>query len=170
VMTFHKIPIRCWILAISIAGLIGACAGWGLKNAPPAIKLAAIRPLELQGLENRFEVDLRIFNQGDQSLVVRGIQCDLILNGRNFATGVGRTEKQIPAYGSDTVTLTVYSSMLDMARLIHGLIRTSNQSNAQKWTYAVKGHLQIGFGSGTGKVPFDTVGEIDLTQVMGTTH
>jgi LEA14-like dessication related protein len=168
-MTFFKIPIRL-ILILSITGVVAACAAWGLKSAPPNIKLAAIRPLELQGLENRFEVDLRIFNQGDQPLVVRGIQCDLNLNDRNFATGVGRAETQIPAYGSDTVTLTVYSSMLDMARLIHGLIKTSNQPNVQKWTYAVKGHLQIAYGGGTSKVPFDTVGEIDLTQVMSTTH
>lgn len=149
-------------------GLLAGCAAWNLHKEPPGITLAAIRPLEMRGLENRFEVDLRVLNRSDHPLTVQGIDCDLMLNNRNFAQGVGQPLKQIPSYGSDIVTLTVYSTVIDMARLVHHLIKTSQtRTPGEKWVYALTGDVQLEQSGFSGKIPFDVSGEIDVNDLLG---
>lgn len=164
-----RLKIRyCLIAAILCAGFLDGCATWNLRNEPPGISLVAIRPLEMRGLENRFEVDLRVLNRSDRSLTVQGIDCDLMFNNRNFAQGVGQPLKEIPAYGSDIVTLTVYSTVIDMARLVHHLIKSSKtRTPGEKWTYALKGNVQLEQSGLSDKIPFDVSGEIDVNDLLG---
>jgi LEA14-like dessication related protein len=155
------------IAAVLCAGLLAGCAAWNLRNEPPGISLAAIRPLEMRGLENRFEVDLRVLNRSERPLTIQGIDCDLMLNNRNFAQGVGQPLKEIPAYGSDIVTLTVYSTVIDMARLVHHLIKTSKtRAPGEKWVYALTGNVQLEQSGLSGKIPFDVSGEMDVNDLL----
>jgi LEA14-like dessication related protein len=154
------------ILALGLV-ILGGCAAWNLRSEPPGITLAAIRPLGMRGLENQFEMDLRVLNRSDRPLTIQGIDCDLFLNDRNFAQGVGQPFKEIPAYGSDTVTLTVYSSVIDMARLVHYLIQSADAERTnEKWSYALKGNIQLKQGGVSGRIPFSVAGAINVNDLL----
>ncbi len=135
---------------------------------PPRISLADIRVQEIKGFEAALQIDLRVFNLSDRALPVEGIDADLALNGRHLATGVADPRKEIPAYGNDIITVTVYSSMLDMIDVAQRLLQGATKNVPdEKWTYAVKGHLRLGASIWPGKLPFSSQGEIDLKDLSG---
>ncbi len=156
------------ILFLLIVAAVAGCATLGKRLEPPQVNLAGLRLVDVSAFEMVFEVDLRVFNRNTQPLVIQGIDCGLDLNGRHLAQGVADPRKEIPAYGSDTVTVQVYSSLLDMVGLAGKLIAAArDQAPAEIWTYAVQGSLRMGSGL-LDKIPFDARGEIDLKELAGT--
>ena len=144
------------------------CATLGGGFETPHIGLAAIRLQEIKGFESIFQVDLRVSNPNDHSLPIQGINCDLALNGRRIANGVANPEREIPAYGSDIVTVTVFAAMIDMVGIAHHLIQgMQNDTSNEKWTYAVKGHIRLNGAVWPGKIPFSNRGEITMEELVG---
>lgn len=152
-------------LASAMALLLAACATMtGIE--PPGITLAGLRVLEVKGFETTFEVDLRVLNPNKTPLNIQGVECDLSLNDRHLAKGVANPAREIPAYGSEIVTVNVYASMLDLFGAAHRLIQGTQKTQPdEKWTYAIKGHLAMGDGW-LGKIPFDAKGEIGLKEII----
>ena len=146
------------IVLVSIQ-LLAGCAGLGKQPAAPRIALAGIQPLEFTGLETVFRIQLRVFNTNDTDLNVKGIETELEINGKPFATGVSRTETKIPAFESELVPVTVYSSVIGILRSIQGL------QKAEQLTYRIKGKLWL-FGEHaiSSSLPFDSEGRITLTE------
>jgi LEA14-like dessication related protein len=149
------------LLALALWG----CAGLGGWDEAPRVNLAGIRQAQGQELETAFDIDLRVFNRSDRPITIRGMDCELALNGKRFAEGVGNPEKEIPPYGSDTVTVTVYSSMLDMVGAILQLVKgASDRERLPTYTYELKGRLRadgIGF---LRTLPFHAEGKIDFEE------
>jgi LEA14-like dessication related protein len=114
------------------------CAGLGKTLETPRISLANIQPLQAKGFEAVFQIELRVFNTNDVAISIKGVDCELELNGRKVASGISKVEKTIPSYGTDTVPITVYSSMLDMVR---GMFNLREQ---EKIRYKIKGRLRLG--------------------------
>jgi LEA14-like dessication related protein len=161
---FHTLTVLSCLLAIA---LIAGCAALGKRLEPPRVALAGLRLTDIGAFEMALEVDLRVFNRNTEPLVIHGVDCDLDLNGRRFAQGVADPRKEIPAYGSDTVTVTVYASLLEMVGVAGKLIAAvQDQAADEKWTYAVQGSLRMGSGL-LGKIPFDAAGVIDLAELTG---
>jgi LEA14-like dessication related protein len=157
----------CFISA-TILLLVGCAAMQSVE--PPRISLAGLQVLEIKGLETALEVDLRVYNRSSNPLTIQGVDLELSLNDRHLAQGVAATGKQIPAYSSDTITVTLYSSMLDLAGVLHRLFKQSQQAQAQEpLHYALSGHARI---SGAGlfeKVTITSKGEIDWKNLTGQT-
>ncbi|MEE4261071.1 MAG: LEA type 2 family protein, partial [Desulfobacteraceae bacterium] len=109
--------IAVFVVSIALAG----CAGVGKQLDPPRIALANIRVQEVRGLETAFEIQMRVFNANDVDLKVKGIKAELEINGQPFATGVSNTPVEIPSYGTELVTITVYSSVIKMFKSVYGL-------------------------------------------------
>ncbi|NNG00257.1 MAG: LEA type 2 family protein [Desulfobacteraceae bacterium] len=159
----EKNKLRTIVFLLLLVCLPVSCATLGNRQEPPRISLASIRVKEFRGLETAFDVDLRVLNRSAQSLTISGIDCDLSLNGRPFAQGVAGPQMEIGPYSGDTITLTLYSSVLDMITTVHRLIRGAGQETPdEKWTYAIKGHLQLGGSGLLNRVPINEKGEIDL--------
>ena len=136
------------------------CAGLGKPLEPPRIALANIQPQEIKGFETVFELQIRVFNTNDIALEVKGIECDLEINGENFATGVSKTNVKIPAYGTEIVPVVLYSSVIHMFKGIYGL------QNAEELSYRLKGKLRLGgSGYGTATLPFQTEGKVSLNEL-----
>ena len=162
---------RKWIFGIaycaSAALALAACATLGGGFEPPRITLSAIRLQEIKGFESIFQVDLRVLNPNNRALPIKGVDCDLALNGRHLARGLANPEKEIPSYGSDIVTVTVFASMLDMVGIAQHLIQgVQRDTPNEKWTYAVNGHVRLNTAVWPGKIPFDAQGEIDLKEIV----
>jgi LEA14-like dessication related protein len=146
------------LLPILLAVLmIMGCAGVGQQLDPPRISLANIRVEGVTGLETAFQIQLRVFNANDIALNVKGIKAELEANGQPFATGVSNTPVEIPSYGTELVTVTVYSSVIKMFKSVYGL----KESEALK--YRLTGKIRVsGDNMISTSLPFESEGQVSL--------
>ena len=137
--------------------ILTGCASPGKRLESPRIHISDIRPGEIKPLEAVFLVELRVLNPNDIHLKVKGIDCELEVNDRRFASGVGKVDIEIPAYGSSVIPVTVYSSVIDTVRGLLGF------KDREKLRYRIHGRLRIEGGL---LVPpyigFESQGELDL--------
>ena len=149
------------ILAIVVL-LIG-CAGVGKQLEPPRVSLANIRVAEVSGLETAFEVQMRVFNTNDVALKVKGIKAELEINGQPFATGVSNSPVEIPSYGTELVTVTVYSSVIKMFKSVYGL------KESEELKYRLNGKIRVSAGNNMmpTSLPFESEGQVSLKAPKG---
>jgi LEA14-like dessication related protein len=152
-MKFLRITPALGLLFLMLAG----CAGIGKQLEPPRISLANIQVQELKGFETVFEIQIRVFNTNDVDLNVKGIEAELEINGRPFATGVSNSPVDIPAFGTELVTVTVYSSVIDIVKSIHSLHRS------EQLKYRLNGKLRAaGDNLLPVTLPFESDGQVTL--------
>ncbi len=160
-MKYLTIFLCSALAALSLSG----CAGFGKTLEPPRVRLANIQVQEVKAFETIFQIDLRLFNTNDIPIEIKGIECELELNGRKFGSGVSKVEKEIPSYGTDTVPITLYSSVLDMVR---GVL---NLPGKEKLQYKVSGHVRLSGGPLVPSVvPFKSEGEFALEGISDSTR
>src|SRR5512136_2092153 len=133
------LALRICVL-IPLLVLVG-CAGLGKTLEPPRINLSNVQFQESKALETVLQIELRVFNTNEVPIKVKGLDCDLELNGKSFAKGVSSVDTEIPAFGTTIVPVTVYSSVVDLFRGIIGLHKK------EKLKFGVSGrlHLEGGF-------------------------
>lgn len=136
--------------------VLSGCAGFGKRLESPRITLANIKVQETKILETVFQIEIRVFNTNEVALEIKGIECDIELNGKHFATGVSKTETTIPSYETALITMTMYSSILDIVMGLKGL------SNTVKLKYNIAGKLRLGKGAVPTVIPFKSHGELPL--------
>lgn len=117
--------------------LLAGCAGLGKTLEPPRINLSNVQFQESKALETVLQIELRVFNTNEIPILVKGLDCDLELNGRRFATGVSQVDREIPAFGTATVPVTLYSSVVDVFRGIVGLHKQ------EKLKFGVSGRVHV---------------------------
>ena len=145
------------VALVTVLIAIAGCAGVGRQLDPPRISLANIRVLKVSGLETAFEIQMRVFNANDIDLNVKGLSAELEINGQPFATGVSNTPVKIPSYGTELVTVTVYSSVIKIFKSAYGL----KDSEALK--YRLTGKVRVSGNNMTPtSLPFESEGEVTL--------
>jgi len=93
-------------------------------------------------------------------LDIKGVDCDLEINGKPFAYGISNTPVKVPAFGSETVPVTVYSSVLDIIKSLFGLPHREDLS------YQVKGKVRMaGGGFMPSTLPFDSQGTVSIKEL-----
>ena len=90
------------VLLLWAAGIAG-CAGLGKPLETPRVSLADIQVQQSKGLETTFLVHLRVTNPNEVDLEIKGVECDLEINGKPFAYGISSTQVKVPAFGSETI-------------------------------------------------------------------
>jgi len=149
--------IKIGVVILALFVLLSGCAGVGQQLDPPRISLANIRVEEVSGLETAFQIQLRVFNANDVDLNVKGIKAELEINGQPFATGVSNTPVTIPSYGTELVTVTVYSSVIKMFRSVYGL------KDSEELKYRLTGKLRVsGSNMLPTTLPFESEGQVTL--------
>ena len=150
-----RLKLRGTILLALVT--LSACAGLAKRLEPPRVSIADFRVQEIQMMETVFLIQLRVFNTNDVALQVKGLQCDLELNDQAFATGVSNTPVEIPSYGTQTVPVTVYSSIVSMFKGAWGM------QNREELRYRLKGKLRLGAETTMPAViPFTAEGRVTL--------
>ena len=152
ILRSEGIFISVFLLLFTMLG----CAGVGKRLEPPSVKLADIRLEALNVLEAVFDVKLRVFNTNDTALQIRGIECKIDLNGKEFAIGVSESEVEVPSYGTALLPLQVYSSVFDIIKNAAG-VPSQNQLD-----YQIKGKLRLGGSAFPSILPFESQGHISL--------
>ena len=136
---------------------LSVCAGPAKRLEPPRIKLANIRVKELKAFEAAFLIELRVFNTNDVPVEITGVDCELELNGRHFASGISNEKTKIPSYGTGTLPVVVYSSVLDIVKSVLGL------QNQEKLKYKITGRIRLKGGVLVPSViPFTSDGELSM--------
>ncbi|MFZ0448392.1 MAG: LEA type 2 family protein [Desulfatiglandaceae bacterium] len=133
------------------------CAGLGKRLEPPRINVADIQVQEVKPFETVLRIDLRLINPNDTPLDIKGLNCDLELNGNRFASGVADAKTVIPPYGTGVIPVVVYSSVFKVIRGVLGL------QGKEKLKYRLKGQLHMEGNTLLGStIPFESNGELSL--------
>jgi LEA14-like dessication related protein len=138
---------------------MAGCAGMGQRMEPPQVKLASLRVEEFSALETVFQIHLRVFNTNETALQIKGVQCELEINGQPFAMGVSDVEVEIPSYGTQLVPLRVYTSLFDIIKSAQGM------QNQDQLKYHIKGKVRLGAGVFPSTLGFDSEGNISLPEI-----
>jgi LEA14-like dessication related protein len=151
------VPIVAAISALASVLLLAGCAGIGKPLEPPRVSLAGIRVEAFTGFETVFQIQLRVINTNDVDLKVKGIEAELEINGQSFATGVSNTPVKIPSFGTELVTVKVYSSVINMFKSVYGL------HDSEELKYRLNGKLRVaGDNALATTLPFESEGVVTL--------
>ena len=143
------------ILAIGL--LLAGCAGLGKPLEPPRVSLTDIRVEDFTGFETVFQIQLRVINTNDVDLNVKGLEAELEINGQSFAAGVSNTPVKIPSFGTELVTVAVYSSVIKMFKSVYGL------HESEELKYRLNGKLRVaGDSTFATTLPFESAGELTM--------
>jgi LEA14-like dessication related protein len=151
----HSLSLFYWFLLIMFF-LLG-CAGPGKKLAPPRITLTNIQVQEIKVFESVLQIDLRVVNPNDVAIDIKGLDCELELNDKHFASGVSNKRIKVSSFDTAIIPITVYSSVFDLAK---GLLDAGKK---QMMNYKLTGRLHLGGGlSVPAVIPFKSEGELSL--------
>ena len=148
--------IRLWGGLTAIIVILSGCAGFGKRLETPRITLSNFNVQEIKIFESVFTIEMRVFNTNEVPLEIKGLDCDLELNGKRLATGVVNVNINIPSYETALIPMTLYSSVLDVMRVLRGLAKT------EKLEYKLTGRLRLGKGAMPSTIPFKSTGELPL--------
>jgi LEA14-like dessication related protein len=133
-----------------------ACTG--LRDLEtPDVFVTAIRPLDATLLEQRFEVDLRIYNPNNRDLAIDGVDFELVVNDSRLARGSGATELMLPRLGEAETTVRVSTTFFDVARQI------MNAGQSGVISYRLSGRVHLGTGLGA-SLPFEKSGTLEAAR------
>ena len=157
----HTWNLFVWLMLASLI-LLG-CIGPGKRLEPLRITLTHIQVQEIKVFETVFEIELRLFNSNDIAIEIKGLDCEVELNDRHFASGISNKKTTVPPYDTATIPVTLYSSVLDLVKTL------IDSGTKEKMKYRLKGRLHLG-GDSTflSAIPFETEGELSLPEPMRT--
>ncbi len=148
----YRSPTNSFLLLVFVT-MLSACASISAYKEAPRVSLVSIEPKDIELLEQRFGIRLRIMNPNAVPIPVEGLSYALEINGREFAYGVSRQAVSIPAYGETTLDVEVVSSFLKVMQQLQQL-----QGTDGKLTYRLSGN--IGLANSPANLPFDYHGEL----------
>lgn len=165
-MSFRTLQLLSWSLAITVClFMFSGCVGFGQHTIQPRVTLADIQLQEIKTMETAFQIELRILNPNETPMSLSGIECALKLDGKHFASGVAGANLEIPAYGSTTVPVTVYASVLDMVSSVISFVQgaTSPNNQPESLKYELSGHVRLSGKNVKNKtIPFESKGELSF--------
>jgi len=134
--------------------LLGGCASLQPYAETPRVSLVSIKPLDMQMLEQRFVLELRILNPNNVAIPVAGLSYALEINQREFAYGVSQQAVDIPPYGEALLQVEVVSNLLNVMRQLQQL------GNSSSGGLEYRLHGKIGLANRRQGLPFDYAGKL----------
>ncbi|MGI6656418.1 MAG: LEA type 2 family protein [Desulfobulbus sp.] len=160
-----------WAAGLFVCCLLLCLAGctqlYGLREEPK-ISVADIRVQEVKAMEGVFLIKLRVLNPNEVALDLHGVDCDLEINNRHFASGISAVSQSVPAMGTVVVPVQVYASVLDMIASVADLMRTVGRrpSDDNPVPYKLHGTVKIGAGGFKKDIGFQSDGEISFKGLL----
>ena len=108
--------VAVFALPAMCAVMLWGCAGAGRHLESPRVSVVDIAVKEMKPLEAVFDVEFRIFNTADLPLTIKGMHCDIRVNGTSFATGVSDSRITIAPFSTRLLSLTLYSSLANIVK------------------------------------------------------
>ncbi len=152
-------PILNKGLTLLFIFLLSACASLQPHFESPTVKLINIKPLSSKGLEQRFEIDLRIVNPNAIDLNLAGMSYAVELDGYKVMTGVSDNKANIKAFGDTEVTVQASVSLFKGIALIASLINKNTPTVSYKITNKLNTGIPI-----IGAITLTDSGVLDLDE------
>lgn len=150
---------RFWIVLFVI--FLSGCP-WTKRLESPQVNLTGIELDEFKFFKSSFVLELSATNPNDIPLKVKGIDCNVEMNGKQFATGTSEVNKEIPPFGSATIPVVVQSSAWKLLKGAYGL---AGGPGNLKYKISGKLHLEKTKTFMPSKVPFDSEGEVAFENI-----
>ena len=147
---------RPLVIGLFVLWALAGCAGLGGHRESPHVTVSAIRIVEATLLEQVYAVTVRVQNRSERELAIRGGSFDLMLNGKDFGSGVTDQQVSVPPYSDAKIEVQMVSTVFGWVRLIQGL----QARQGQLLVYEISGRFSV--DGGFGSVSFRDVGEIEL--------
>ena len=154
--------MRLKILAVALATLLVACAGLGTKLETPRVSFVGVKALEVNILEQKLEVRLRVRNPNQRDIPVNGLDVDVELAGEPFAHGISARDFTVPANGEAEFDMIVTANAATALLRILG----SDRKSREAVEYRLKGKLSTHLGMWR-SIPFDETGTLPIGSITG---
>lgn len=135
--------------------LLNGCAGFP-HHEPIQVTVAAVEPLQGEGLELRLMVKLRVQNPNDFPLDFTGVSLLFNVQGRLLASGVSDIAGRVPRYGETMITVPVGISVF---RLALQAVDVMTDDGGRTFSYEMGGTLA---GPGFNRIRFGSKGQFTL--------
>lgn len=146
--------LRMHLVAVISLALLAGCTNLRSEMLPPEVQLSDIRLVSMTMLEQEWELTLRARNPNDQSIDLRSLEYQILVEDRPFARGLTANAVTLPAMGDALVS----------TRVTTGLFETLRQFQAMQYTpgkpvsYRISGSARV--GGVPFALPFDQRGEV----------
>lgn len=117
------------ILILLPAWLLPGCATLSRSFEPPTLQIVNLRLLPATGLEQPFEVVLRVTNPNSLALRLKGMSYRLEVGGQALLSGATAEVPEIGPYASAELTLPVTASLISSLRLVRKLMQSDGGQN-----------------------------------------
>jgi LEA14-like dessication related protein len=135
--------------------VVGACTSIPTKPEPPTVTLERVRIVNIADGKASVSLVLRLANPNRFDLAVESIEYEIMLDGREAASGRGTRVNPLPAQGEETVEV---AGRVDVAAVATALMTFGSQLPVE---YAFKGAVTLRDGS---VLAFSRKGEIPVTR------
>ena len=136
--TYSKGIVSGVLLLLLMSWLSGCATLTGGLEAP-AVTVVNIEPLPGEGFAPQFRVVLELQNRNNQPLSIGGLDFDLVVDGRRFASGVSATKLTLQPLSRSRAEVTVTISGLSLVRQLFSWLQAPPDSLA----YEISGHLHL---------------------------
>ncbi|HHP7233885.1 MAG TPA: LEA type 2 family protein [Desulfobacterales bacterium] len=160
--------VRWLSIPVLVSALWAGCAGLGKPLQAPEVRMAGLRIEKVDFFETVLDLQLRVFNTNDMALELKGLECRLEINGEPLARGLASQPVRLPALSTATVSVTVFSSALDIANSFYRIVQPDGRpSDNGELTYRLKGKLHLsGDALLPPTLPFDTTGVLPVRKLL----
>lgn len=131
----HAVTVTLVVIALAVAG----CAAWFYRYEDPRVDLVGLQLLPQQGINPGFRLTLKLTNPNDRPLPISGLYYDVSIEGHDIASGSFNEPVDLTAYGSQTITSDVQTSLLGSINLVSDLVSRPRK----QIRYALKARVSV---------------------------
>jgi LEA14-like dessication related protein len=149
--------IKHWLRIGFISTMLASCAWLSPTMQPPKVVLESIQMLPSNGLNQRFNIGLRMTNPNDHPLKVNGISYTLALNGYDLIDGVGNNIPEVAPYSEVTFNVQASTNLMEAIMFVNDFLGGQAQGDLN---YRLRANIAV---SGLlGKLVIDQAGVVPL--------
>jgi LEA14-like dessication related protein len=128
-----------------LCGLMGACASMLPKLEPPVLSVTGVDIVGGTLQQQQLHLRLHVVNPNARAIAVRGIDCNLELEGQPFATGATDAAFTLPAAGETDFGLNVTANLnTALLALLSGLGHKSVDYHLYGEVHYQRSRLRLG--------------------------
>lgn len=138
--------------------LLAGCSFFVPKLESPDLSVVNVELLKGDVFEQRLKVRMRVQNPNDRELPIKGISCEMEVNGDEFARGVAANSFVVPAFGEAEFDMMLTANM---AGAVLRWIAGSGGRAPESLDYELTGKVALSSGV-MRSIPFSEKGTFKL--------
>lgn len=130
--------IRVFLLLTSLLAVVG-CSSLGEYKERPRVSIAGVQVTDANLFEQRYRLQLRVQNPNQVDLPIRGLDYQVEVNGKAFASGVSDRAVVVPRYGTALLDVEGVSTLGSLIQQLKDL----DPLKQQQAQYVIRGNVRV---------------------------